>query len=71
MKLVIDGNSLTLDKIDFFLRANPIVELSTQAKKKVVAARKLVDDWVEKEKPFMVLQPVLEGFQVFEYQNTI
>ncbi|KAF0150962.1 MAG: histidine ammonia-lyase [Ignavibacteria bacterium] len=48
MKLVIDGRSLTLDKIDFFLRENPIVELSAHAKKKVIAARKLVDDWVEK-----------------------
>jgi len=48
MKLIIDGHSLTLDKIDFFLRENPIVELSTSAKKNIIKARNLVDDWVEK-----------------------
>lgn len=47
-KLVIDGKSLTLEKIDYFLHNNPIVELSAQAKKNVIAARKLVDCWVEK-----------------------
>jgi histidine ammonia-lyase len=47
-KLIIDGKSLTLNKIDFFLRENPVVELSAQSKKKVLAARKLVDEWVEK-----------------------
>lgn len=46
-KLIIDGKSLSLDKIDFFLHSNPHVELSSQSKKKVVTARKLIDEWVE------------------------
>ena len=26
-KLIVDGNSLTLDKVDYFLKENPIVSL--------------------------------------------
>jgi len=60
--LVIDGNSLTLDKIEFFLKENPVVELSGSAKKKVNKARALVDKWVEKEE---VIYGVTTGFGEF------
>lgn len=49
MKLIIDGKSLTLEKIEYFLRENPTVELSDEAKKKVNAGRKLIDNWVEND----------------------
>lgn len=62
MKLIIDGNSLTLKKIEFFLKENPKVELSKDSIKKVIAARKLVDNWVDKEK---VIYGVTTGFGAF------
>ena len=61
-KLIIDGNSLTLDKIEFFLKENPIVELSSSAKKKVNKARALIDKWVDKNE---VIYGVTTGFGEF------
>jgi histidine ammonia-lyase len=61
-KLIIDGNSLTLEKIDFFLKENPKVSLSKQSEKKVTKARKLVDKWVEED---AVIYGVTTGFGEF------
>jgi histidine ammonia-lyase len=48
MKIVLDGKSLSLKKIEAFITTNMKVELSTAAKKKVLKTRKLVDEWVGK-----------------------
>ncbi len=61
-KLIIDGHSLSLKKIDQFIHDNPKVILSETSKKKVIAARKLIDEWVESEK---VIYGVTTGFGGF------
>jgi len=48
-KLIVDGKSLTLDKIKFFLNENPIVTLSNDSKKKVIKARRLIDKWIDED----------------------
>lgn len=62
MKLKIDGKTLTLDKIEFFLKENPKIELTDESKKKVLKARKLVDKWVDEDK---VIYGVTTGFGEF------
>ena len=61
-KLILDGNSLTLDKIDLFLQQNPVVELSKEAEKKVNRARAQIDKWIEEDK---VIYGVTTGFGEF------
>jgi histidine ammonia-lyase len=61
-KLVVDGKSLTLDKIEFFLKENPVVSLSNESKKNVIKARKLIDRWVDEGK---VIYGVTTGFGEF------
>lgn len=61
-KLIIDGKSLTLAKIEFFLNENPVVQLSGDSKKKVVKARKLIDKWVDAGK---IIYGVTTGFGEF------
>lgn len=61
-KLIVDGKSLTLDQIEFFLKENPVVELSGESKKKVIRARKLIDKWVDEGK---VIYGVTTGFGEF------
>ncbi|MDT3695973.1 MAG: histidine ammonia-lyase [Ignavibacterium sp.] len=61
-KLIVDGKSLTLDKIEFFLNENPIVTLSSDSKKKVIKARRLIDKWVNEGK---VIYGVTTGFGEF------
>ncbi len=61
-KLIVDGNSLTLDKVDYFLKENPIVSLSNESKRKVIRARKLIDKWVDEGK---VIYGVTTGFGEF------
>ncbi|MCZ7610287.1 MAG: histidine ammonia-lyase [Ignavibacterium sp.] len=61
-KLIVDGKSLTLDKIKFFLIENPIVTLSNDSKKKVIKARRLIDKWVDEGK---VIYGVTTGFGEF------
>lgn len=61
-KLVIDGTSLTLEKIEFFINENPIVLLSKEAERKVDKARALVDEWIEKDE---VIYGVTTGFGEF------
>ncbi len=61
-KLLIDGNNLTLDKIEFFIDSNPKVELTKSAEIKINSARKLIDQWVEDDK---VIYGVTTGFGEF------
>lgn len=61
-KLYIDGKSLTLDKIDNFLNDNVEVILTKESEKKVLAARKMIDSWVENDK---VIYGVTTGFGEF------
>lgn len=61
-KLIVDGKSLTLDKIEYFLKENPIVSLSNDSKKNVIKARKLIDKWVDEGK---VIYGVTTGFGEF------
>ncbi len=61
-KLIIDGKSLTLDKIEYYLNNNPVVELSADSKKKVNKARALVEEWIKQDK---VIYGVTTGFGEF------
>ena len=45
--LIIDGESLTLENIETFLKENQKIELSEQAKINVNRSRALIDKWVE------------------------
>lgn len=60
--LKIDGQSLTLEQIEFFINENPIVSLTEAAKKQVNKARALVDKWVATDK---VIYGVTTGFGEF------
>jgi len=60
--LIIDGKSLTLEKIKFFIENNPIVKLSAESKAKVKKARKLIDKWVDDDS---VIYGVTNGFGQF------
>lgn len=62
MKLIIDGNSLSFDKIESFLKNNLTVELSKSAKKNIQRSRKQVEDWIEKGE---VIYGVTTGFGDF------
>ena len=65
-KLILDGNSLTVDEIEFFLHHNPIVIISKESVKKINSSRKLVEDWIEKgEKVY----GVTTGFGEFSNVN--
>lgn len=46
MKLIIDGKSLTLDRIERFIKENQKVVLSSASKKRIAKARRLIDKWV-------------------------
>ncbi len=61
-KLIVDGKSLLLDKIKFFLKENPVITLSNDSVKKVIKARKLIDKWVDEGK---VIYGVTTGFGEF------
>ncbi len=61
-KLVIDGKSLTIEKIEYFINENPTVELSKEAERNVDRARALVDEWIEKDE---VIYGVTTGFGEF------
>ncbi len=62
MKLKIDGKSLTLDKIEFFINENPKIELTAESKRNVIKARKIIDKWVAEDK---VIYGVTTGFGEF------
>jgi histidine ammonia-lyase len=60
--LLIDGSSLTLEKIDYFVKEKPKVKIKTGAVKKINASRKLVDEWVEKDE---AIYGITTGFGEF------
>jgi histidine ammonia-lyase len=61
-KLIIDGKSLTLEQIEFFLKNNPEVALSKEAKASVAKGRKLIDKWTSEDE---VIYGVTTGFGEF------
>lgn len=61
-KLKIDGNSLTLEKIENFIDNNLQIELTKSAETKIKKARKLIDDWVDNDK---IIYGVTTGFGEF------
>jgi len=61
-KIILDGKSLSLEKIKLFLEENINVSLSKTAKANVNKARKLIDTWVDEDK---VIYGVTTGFGEF------
>ncbi len=61
-KLVLDGTTLTLDIINYFLKENPDIQISPKAKKKINASRALVDKWIDKGE---IIYGVTTGFGEF------
>ncbi len=61
-KLIIDGDSLTLNKIEYFLNENPIVEISKKSINKINRSRALVEKWVNSDEP---IYGVTTGFGEF------
>ena len=61
-KLLIDGNTLTLGKIEDFIDNNRQVTLTKNAESNIKKARKLIDEWVENDK---VIYGVTTGFGEF------
>lgn len=60
--LILDGNSLTIEKIEKFLYSNQQVKLSREAIGNINASRKLVDKWIKEDK---VIYGVTTGFGEF------
>lgn len=60
--LYIDGNSLTLEKIDYFCRNDVKVKIKEEAVKKINTARALVEKWIENDE---VIYGVTTGFGEF------
>ncbi len=65
-KLVVDGTSLTLDKIENFILQNLQVEISSKAKSKIKKSRALIEKWVKNEE---VIYGVTTGFGEFSNVN--
>lgn len=61
-RLLIDGYSLTLTKIENFIDNNRKVSLTKTAESNIKKARKLIDEWVENDK---VIYGVTTGFGEF------
>lgn len=61
-KVVIDGNSLTLEQFVEVCRKNVEVELSDEAKENVIKSRKVVDDFVDQGK---IVYGITTGFGKF------
>lgn len=60
--LKIDGNSLSLEKIELFLNNNLLVELTPDAKKRINKSRAMVEKWIKEDK---VIYGVTTGFGEF------
>jgi histidine ammonia-lyase len=60
--LQIDGNSLSPDKIEFFIKNNPEVVLSSQAAKTINKSREVVEQWIKKNE---IVYGVTTGFGEF------
>ncbi len=65
-KLIVDGTSLTLDKIENFILQNLQVEISSKAKSKIKKSRALIEKWVENNE---VIYGVTTGFGEFSNVN--
>jgi histidine ammonia-lyase len=65
-KIIIDGNSLTLEQIEYFINENPTVEISSSSKKQIKRSRAQVEKWVEKGE---VIYGVTTGFGEFSNVN--
>lgn len=61
-KVIIDGNSLTLEQLAEVCRKNVKVELSDEAKERVIKSREVVDDFVDQGK---VVYGITTGFGKF------
>jgi len=61
-KLIIDGDSLTLDEIDFFIKENPKVEIAKKSISLINRSRALIEKWVESEES---IYGVTTGFGEF------
>jgi len=61
-KILIDGESLTLDKIESFIKTNPKLEITKEAKKKINESRAIVEKWVNNNE---VIYGVTTGFGEF------
>ena len=66
VKLLINGSSLTIDKIEFFLKSNPEIIISKECIKRINQSRKLVEKWVENGE---VIYGVTTGFGEFANIN--
>jgi len=65
-KLILDGNTLTLEKIEFFLNENPEIQLSSDSIRNINSSRKLVEKWVDEGE---VIYGVTTGFGEFSNVN--
>jgi len=65
-KLILDGKSLTLEKIEYFLNANPEIQISKDSIKKINESRKLVEKWVDEGE---VIYGFTTGFGEFSNVN--
>ncbi len=61
-KLIVDGNSLTFERIEFFLKENPGIILSQNSVKAISGSRALVEKWVNEGE---VVYGVTTGFGEF------
>ncbi len=61
-KLIIDGDSLTLDEIDYFIKENPKVEIAKKSISLINGSRALIEKWVESEES---IYGVTTGFGEF------
>jgi histidine ammonia-lyase len=65
-KLVLNGTSLTLDKIESFLKNNPEIIISNESVKRINQSRNLVEKWIESGE---VIYGVTTGFGEFANVN--
>ncbi len=61
-KLTVDGETLTLDKIETFIKSNPKLDISSEAKKRINKSRDLVEKWVNNNE---TIYGVTTGFGEF------
>ena len=61
-KIIIDGKSLTLEQIEYFLHENPDIALSKESVQKIKKSRALVEKWVSREES---IYGVTTGFGEF------
>ena len=65
-KLIINGKSLTLEKIEHFLNENPDIVISKESVTKINKSRTLVEKWVNEGE---VVYGITTGFGEFSNVN--